>query len=326
MKKTVKRILCLVLAVSFVLALTGCAKINYVTNGTIQAIKEVQDGSYKNGGSDAEGDGAATEVVIDIDPFTAGTYGGVEFGSEEDVVNYYVECYNNTKSQTANYTDKDGNAVTYYALLGEEKLGIEKVLIEGSENAMINNLVPGIVDGLFSATTYGLPPCNNRDPLLDNSNGDAANPGQFDFRTSYFTPDDCQACNVVENSDGTITITIAPKAGSMSMRGEDSQGRFFEVLGDIGSTVDSIGALSWASGTTEENCLVEYAGGTGTITIDPATKTVTAADYHMAVSVEVKHANVAVIKDKSAVVTISYDMHYPASDQYLLDSKGIKRA
>ena len=106
MKKTVKRILCLVLAVSFVLALTGCAKINYVTNGTIQAIKEVQDGSYKNGGSDAEGDGAATEVKIDIDPFAAGTYGGVEFGSEADVVNYYVECYNNTKTQNANYIDK----------------------------------------------------------------------------------------------------------------------------------------------------------------------------------------------------------------------------
>ena len=46
----------------------------------------------------------------------------------------------------------------------------------------------------------------------------------------------------------------------------------------------------------------------------------------MAVSVEVKHANVAVIKDKNAVVSISYDMHYPATDQYLLDSKGIKRA
>ena len=32
------------------------------------------------------------------------------------------------------------------------------------------------------------------------------------------------------------------------------------------------------------------------------------------------------LKDKNAVVSISYDMHYPATDQYLLDSKGIKRA
>ena len=63
-----------------------------------------------------------------------------------------------------------------------------------------------------------------------------------------------------------------------------------------------------------------------TITIDPATKTVTAADYHMAVNVEVNHANVAVIKDKSAVVKISYDLTYPASAEYLKSSKGITQA
>lgn len=320
MKKTIKTILCVVLVAAFVLALAGCEKINYVTNGTIQAIKEVQDGTYKDTGEE-EDTGATT-----IDPFTSGTYGGIDFADEAAVVDYYVQCYNNTKAQTANYKDADGNTVTYYALLGDEKLSIGKVLIEGSENSVINNLVPTIVDSLFAANTYGLPPCNNRDPQLDNSNTDAANPGQFDFRTSYFTPDDCQACNVVDNGDGTITITIQPKAGQMSMRGEDSQGRFFEVLGDIGSTVDSIDQLSWASGTTAENCLVNYEGGTGTVKIDTATNTITEADYHMAVNVSVNHANVLVIKDKSASIEISYDMHYPASDQYLLDSKGITRA
>lgn len=321
MKKTLKSILCAVLAVSFVLALTGCAKINYVTNGTITAIKAVQDGSYLK--TDDEAD---SNVSTSIEPFKEGTYGGVDFATEADVVNYYVECYNNTKAQTANYIDGDGNTQQFYALVGEEKLNIEKILIEGSENSLINNLVPGIVGGLFSANVYGLPPCNNRNPELDNNNDDATATEKFDFRTSHFTPEDCQACNVVENSDGTITITIQPKNGSMSMRGVDSQGRFFEVLGDIGATVDSIGALSWASGTTEENCLVLYEGGTGVITIDPATKTVTAADYHMAVNVEVSHANVAVIKDKSAVVTIAYDMHYPASDTYIMDAKQLTRA
>lgn len=112
----------------------------------------------------------------------------------------------------------------------------------------------------------------------------------------------------------------------MSMRGVDSQGRFFEVLGDIGATVDSISALSWASGTTEDNCKVLYTGGTGVITIDPATKTITAADYHMAVNVQVNHANVAVIKDKSAEVKISYDLTYPSSAEYLKTTKGIVQA
>ena len=46
----------------------------------------------------------------------------------------------------------------------------------------------------------------------------------------------------------------------------------------------------------------------------------------MAVNVEVNHANVAVIKDKSAVVKISYDLTYPASAEYLKTSKGITQA
>lgn len=324
MKKTIKSILCVVLVASFVLALAGCEKINYVTNGTIQAIKEVQDGSYKETGTEGEeGTEAGSETVIDA--FASGTYGGVEFASEEDVVNYYVECYNNTKAQTADYIDGEGNTVTYYRLLGEEKLNIESVLIEGSENSMINGIVPGIVDGLFKPSVYGLPPCNNRDPQLDNTSENPTSAGVLDFRTSYFTPEDCQACNVKDNGDGTITIQIQPKPGQMSMRGEDSQGRFFEVLGDIGATVDSISMLSWASGTTEENCLVKYQGGVGTITIDTASKTITAADYHMAVTVEVNHANVSVIKDKSASVQISYDMKYPASDEYLMDARQMTR-
>lgn len=323
MKKTMKTILCVVLVVAFVFALAGCGKINYITNGTIQAIKEVQDGTWnQKDETEDEGAGAATT----IDPFVADTYGGIEFADEAAVVDYYVQCYNNTKSQTANYIDADGNQVTYYALLGDENLQIGSVLIEGSENSVINNLVPTIVDSLFKKSTYGLPPCNNRDPLLDNSNQDAANPGQFDFRQSYFTAEDCQACNVVDNGDGTITITIQPKAGSMSMRGEDSQGRFFEVLGDIGATVDSISQLSWASGTTEENCLVDYNGGTGTVKIDTATNTIVEADYHMAVNVSVNHANVLVIKDKSASIEISYDMHYPASDEYLMEARQLTRA
>lgn len=324
MNKYVKKGLSLALAVGLIASsFAGCAKINYVTDGAIQAIYEIKDGSWQNQGEE-EGTEEAGATVIEA--FEPNTYGGVEFKTEEDVVNYYVECYNNTKAQTANYIDGDGNTVTYYKLLGEEDIKIESVLIEGKSNSLIDDLVPTIMGTLFKKSTYGLPPCNNRDPKLDNTSENPTSAGVLDFQKSYFTPDDCQACNVKDNGDGTITLTIQPKPGSMSMRGEDSQGRFFEVLGDIGATVDSITQLSWASGTTEENCLVEYAGGTGTITIDTATKTVTAADYHMAVTVEVNHANVLVIKDKSAVVSISYDMKYPASDDYLMEARQLTRA
>ena len=38
-------------------------------------------------------------------------------------------------------------------------------------------------------------------------------------------------------------MVIQPKAAEMSMRGEDSQGDFFEVLGDISATVAQIDVI-----------------------------------------------------------------------------------
>ncbi len=70
-------------------------------------------------------------------------------------------------------------------------------MIDGKENAVINKLVPGIVDGLFKPNIYGLVPCNNRNPKLDNSNTDEANPGEKDFTKSYVTKDDIDA-NITE--------------------------------------------------------------------------------------------------------------------------------
>ena len=40
-------------------------------------------------------------------------------------------------------------------------------------------------------------------------------------------------------------MVIQPKAAEMSMRGEDSQGDFFEVLGDISATVAQIDVISF---------------------------------------------------------------------------------
>lgn len=326
MKKVSKGVIAAALAVLLLFSFTGCAKISYVANGAISAVQRIQDGSWKNNDL---ADDSVGENVISIDPFAAGTYGSIEFKTEEDVVNYYVECYNNTKAQTAEYVDADGNTQTYYAMVSEERLEIDGIYIDGQKNEMLNNVVPGIVAGAFAKGIYGLPPSNNRDPLLDNDNMEAGNPGAYDYRTSYFKPEYCLACNVSENADGTITIVIQPKDASMSARGADSQGSFFEVLKDLGGTVADIfndyDALSWASGTTEENCVVNYRGGTGTVTIDPSTNTIVSADYQMKVFVEVNHANVTVIKDKSGAIHISHYIHYPASDEYLMESKSLTR-
>ena len=312
-KSSIKKLVAVVLALTIVLCFAGCAKINYVTNGTIKAIKEVKDGSWEKGGAagqaqgEAQGEGSAAGESVQIDAFKEGTYGGVEFKTVEDIVKYYVAAYDKTKAKTATYSTPDGSQ-TWYEMLGEEKLQVGEILIEGKSNSIIDGLVPGIVGGLFAAAPQPLPPADTRDPAADT------------FKTSSLTVDDVLAANVKDNGDGTITIQIQPKAVNMSAKGADAQGRFFNTLGDIGPTVESLTVLSWASGTTEENCKVEYANGVGTITIDTASGEIVKADYHMLANVKVQHATVAVIKDKSAELKITYDLTFPVSDEFLKES------
>lgn len=254
-----------------------------------------------------------------IEAFAAGTYGGKEFKSIEDVVNYYNECYAYTKTLTAEY-DENGETKTYYKLVGDEKLNISNLLVEGKSNSMLDGLVPGIAGGLFSGNVIGLSPSGNRARDLD-TRAD----GAMDCTVSHLTADDVLEANVVDNGNNRITITIQPKAAILSMPGEDSQGRFFNSLGDISSVVESIDVLSFSSGTINDNFVVDYKGGTGKIVIDTTTNEVVEADFEMKVHIDVSHANVAVLKDKSASLDITYTNHYPADDQYLMDSRKITR-
>ncbi|MBQ9516890.1 MAG: hypothetical protein IJR60_02275 [Eubacterium sp.] len=266
-----------------------------------------------------------TEFVdeIKIEELKPGTYGGVAFNSTEDVVKYYVECFNYNKTLTADYTE-NGEAKKYYKLLGDETLEVQNLLVEGQENATINKLVPSILGGLFKGAPKGLPPAANRDPQYDERD-DGPNGTKISQLESHLTADDVLACNVVDNKDGTISITIQPKAQLLSMADQDPQGRYFNVLGDISGTVESISVLSFSEGTIEENFVVNYAGGSGTVKIDTKTKEIVEADYEMDVHIDVKHANVAVLKNKSASLDIVYKNHFPASDQFLKDSRNITR-
>lgn len=322
MKKTVKRILCVVLAASFILALTGCAKLNYVTNGTITAIKEVKNGDWQKTDDDADANSDEDVSVLEAS-FVADTYGGIEFKSIEDVVNFYVEAYNYSKTLMVDYKDADGNIQSWYKLLGEEKLEVGGIKIDGSENAMINNLVPGIVDGIYNPGLNGLVPSTNRNPALDTDEWDGN--GET-LTTSRLVADDILDASVADNGDGTITIQLQPKAVNMSMPGKDAQGHVFQTLGAIDATVDSISALSWSSGTTAENCKVNYKGGVATVTINTSTKEIVKADYNMIAEVSVTHANIAVIKDKSASLTVKMSWSFPASEEYLMKSKGCSLA
>ena len=266
-------------------------------------------------------DAAAEEIVdeVVIDELKSGTYGGVNFASLDDVVAFYNECYDHTKTLTSQYKNAEGKTETFYTLLGEDDLQVESILIEGKENSMINNLVPGVVGGLFSNGLNGIPPCTNRNPEMDvDINGDS-------LKTSRLVADDILAANVVDNGDGTITITLQPKMFNMSAPGMDCQGHVFNTLGDIAGVVSNITVLSFSQGDANENIKVNYMGGTAVVKINVASKEVVEADYHEVAQVAVAHANVAVLKDKSASLTIKYDMHFPASDDYLMNTKQITR-
>lgn len=262
-------------------------------------------------------DANATEEETDtpvIDVLAGDTYGGVSFATDEDVVNYYIEAYNKTKALTKEYVDDSGKTITSYEMLGEEDLQVKNIMIEGKENSMINNLVPGIVGNLFTKGSTGLSPSTNRIPAED------CDENSESLATCRLKPEDVIATNVKDNGDGTITLQLQPKQINMSHRGMDAQGNLFNTLGAIDSVVDSISALSWQSGTTTENCIVNYKDGYATVTIDTKTGLITTADYHMEAHIAVSHANVAVLKDKSATVLVTYDLHFPASPEYLKEN------
>ncbi|MDD7357406.1 MAG: hypothetical protein PUG88_00910 [Eubacterium coprostanoligenes] len=326
MKKLIKSITCLALVAALVASLAGCAKLNYVTNGTITAIQEVKSGDWKNAGKDGESDASAEEDVSVLDKsFEPNTYGGVEFKSLEDVANYYVEAYNYTKTLTAQYKDADGNTKTFYKLLGTEDLQVGDVMIDGKANSTINSLVPSIVGPMFDANSWSLVPSGSREPEYDNNLDDNTRKNDNDYRTSAFKAEYILDANVVDNGDGTITLTIQPKQEELAFRGEGPQGSFFEVLGDITGAVKSITVLSFTEGDASDNVKVMYKGGTGSVTIDTKTKEIVSAHYTMVANVDVTHASIAIIKDKSASVKITYTNEYPASDEYLKERRGITR-
>lgn len=142
--------MCLVLATGLIASsFAGCAKVNYVTEGAIKAIHQIKDGSWKK---QAEGEkaGSSEDTSVLEKSFEAGKYGGVEFKSLEDVANYYKEAYDYTKTLTAEYVNDKGQTETFYKLLGDEKINVGKVMIDGKENAVINKLVPVLLTAYLS--------------------------------------------------------------------------------------------------------------------------------------------------------------------------------
>ena len=61
----------------------------------------------------ASGDAEVKDVSVLDSEFKAGTYGGVEFKTQEDLVKYYADAYNKTKAKTAKYKTDSGEIVEF---------------------------------------------------------------------------------------------------------------------------------------------------------------------------------------------------------------------
>lgn len=306
MKKYIKPIICVVLAAVLISSATGCAKVSYVFSGAMQAVDDVKTGEWKNKNT-AE---VNMEDKLLIDELTPGTYGGVEFNTLDDVVSYYKAAYDKTKPKTAQYTDENGTVQEWYAFCGSQEIVVSDILIDGQSNAVINKLIPQLLDSLYKPSIAGLQPSMNQDPTLDvDEFGES-------LLTLRATADDLLGANVTDNGDGTITIKMQPKATEMSHVGLDPQGKIFTSLNDIGAVYDAVDAFTWASGTTEENVKVTYKDGTVEVTIDVASGEIVSATYNMRAYASVQHANLAVVHDKSATVTVDYIVKFPCDDAF----------
>lgn len=321
--KKIAKVLTVTIIIAICVMLAGCQKVGYVFNeGFVKSIGEVKDGSWNS-----QDDAAQQEEKEDtpvIDDFVQGTYSGVNFNTQEDLVNYYIKAYDNTKSQTAVYINSDGKEETRYAFLGTEELDVGTILIDGNENSMVNKVAPGIVNGIFVKGVASLPPYYSSVPSDDNNLNDDTRKNDHNFDKCMLSSDDILACNATQNDDGTLTVKLQPKAANNSLRGDDSQGRAFEALGDIAGIVSQISVMSFSQGDVNDNITVNYNGGVITAKIDPKSEKIVEADYEMNADVSVKHVNaVGIIKDKSAALNIKFKNHFPADSTYLKDVAGI---
>jgi len=313
MKKTIVKVLSMVLVLSMVFALTACSNsvlIRFVDkNGN--DLPWVSGGSSDTTGETPATDAPATEAPATEAPATdapatdAATTGAPvgdpttqpaatqpaatqpaatqaapagDPTTKEEIVAKYVVVYNTTKA--AGFTGKDSMSVSSVALEGKE-----------------NSVIKGIVDKAMASdpSTVSLPPSTD------------SNPGN----TCMTTAADIKTAEYKDNGDGTATIKLVPISTTGSKRFADAQGKMFNVMEDPSATLEGIPTFSWATGDAKSNVTLLTEDGYCEVTFDKNTNMMTKATYVLITKASINHANVAVFKDKSASATFTYTCTFP---------------
>lgn len=253
---------------------------------------------------------AAKKVTTAKDPFKKGKYAGVQLN-----VRYYVKAYNATKKETAKYKDLETEEIYIcYKMLGCQEMFVTNTRINGSKNSFFDSYFESLLTDLTMPT--GLPPSTSVNKSADTDlNGKS-------LITSRLRDTDVASLSIKDNKNGTVTLTIKPKAVQMSSPGADPQGRFFTTAGPVYDAVDQAlkeNGGKWTTGNAKKNVTMNYTGGTGTITINTSTGKITKAKYKMIVKTEIRNITLSGQKFKSIAMDCSKVDTFPATGSNFAD-------
>ncbi len=258
---------------------------------------------------------AAKTVTTAKDPFKKGKYAGVQLNTTADAVRYYVKAYNATKKETAKYKDLETEEIsTYYKMLGCKEMFVTNTRINGSKNSFFDSYFESLLTDMTLPT--GLPPSTSVNKSADTDlNGKS-------LITSRLRDTDVASLSIKDNKNGTVTLTIKPKAVQMSSPGADPQGRFFTTAGPMYDAIDQVikeNGGKWTTGNAKKNVTMNYTGGTGTITINTSTGKITKAKYKMIVKAEIRNITLSGQKFKSIAMDCSMVDTFPATGSNFAD-------
>ena len=239
----------------------------------------------------------------------------MQLNTTADAVRYYVKAYNATKKETARYKDLETEEIsTYYKMLGCQEMFVTNTRINGSKNSFFDSYFESLLTDLTLPT--GLPPSTSVNKSADRDlNGKS-------LITSRLRDTDVASLSIKDNKNGTVTLTIKPKAVQMSSPGADPQGRFFTTAGPVYDAVDQAlkeNGGKWTTGNAKKNVTMNYTGGTGTITINTSTGKITKAKYKMIVKTEIRNITLSGQKFKSIAMNCSMVDTFPATGSNFAD-------
>ena len=203
--------------------------------------------------------------------------------TKAQIVEKYAKVYNTTK--------KNGKFIGYDAA------NVRTFKINDKENNVVRNVIDKVL--VTGAENMQLPPYSDKNPA----------------KKCLVTAAEIKTATYTDNADGTATIKLVPKTVKNPKRFKDAQGKMFNVGEISNENLDNIPLINWTQGDAKSNISVVCGGGYAEITYNKQTNRMTKADYTLVSTISLKHANILVFEDATAVMTYDYKMLFPSNSR-----------